>query len=243
MSVTAVSAIFAAFEATWPAAEYASSGGLLTGRGMGAGGRVGSTRATGAWTVGDIAAAEAQHRAWDQPALFRVLQDDGALADALHGRGYRPVRPTAILAAPVSVLTACPVDPMSAFTLWPPLAVQRQLWQAGAIGPARQAVMDRAAIPKAALLGRQDDRAAGAGFVAIHDSVAMLHALEVAPEFRRRGLGGALVRKAAHWAAGEGAQVIALAVSLSNSAAFSLYTAMGFSEAARYHYFEVPGAA
>ncbi|AXC48588.1 GNAT family N-acetyltransferase [Paracoccus suum] len=236
-----VPAILAASEATWPSAEYAAAGGLRTGRAMGAGGRVGSTRAVGPWTPDDIIAAETQHHAWGQPALFRVFDGEDALAEALGARGYRPIRPTPILAAPVGALASQPVGKMTAFCLWPPLAVQRQIWAEGSIGPARQAVMDRAPQPKTSLLGRQDDRAAGAGFVAVHDKVAMLHALEVAPAFRRRGLGVALARKAAHWAAGEGARTLALAVSLDNSAACALYAAMGFTEAARYRYFQQPG--
>jgi hypothetical protein len=72
-----------AFEETWPAAEYADAGGFRVGRGFGAGGRVSSARAAGAWVPDDIPAAEAVHRAWSQQPMFRVLDTDRDLIDAL----------------------------------------------------------------------------------------------------------------------------------------------------------------
>ena len=57
--------------------------------------------------------------------------------------------------------------------------------------------MERVAPPRAALLGRLHDRAAGAAFVAADGPVAMIHAIEVAPAFPRPGLAGWLSRVAA----------------------------------------------
>lgn len=230
----------AAFEATWPAAEVAVTGAVRSGRGMGAGGRVSSSTVSDGWTEADIAAAEAQHRAWDQPPMFRVQDDQPDIAAALTARGYQTVNPTAILAAPLDRLRD-PVDPMAAFTIWPPLAIQRQIWADGNIGPARQAVMDRVTGGKTALLARHRDRAAGAGFVAVHGGVAMIHAVEVVPEQRRQGVGLSLVRKAADWSAAEGAGALALAVSLGNAPAVGLYAALGFAEVGRYAYYTREG--
>lgn len=50
--------------------------------------------------------------------------------------------------------------------------------------------MDRAAGPKTSLLGRIKDRAAGTGFVAISDGIAVLHAVYILPDWRRMGLAG-----------------------------------------------------
>ncbi len=226
-----------AFEATWPAAEYADAGGFRVGRGLGAGGRVSSARAIAAWSPGDIAAAEAVHRAWGQQPMFRALDSDTALIAALTGAGYLRETPTAIMVAPLDLLTDRLIPPVTTFAIWPPLAIQRDLWRAGNINDARQAVMMRVAAPRTAILGRVDDRAAGAAFVAISAGVAMVHAVEVLPAFRRRGLAGWMMRQAALWAADQGAARIGLAVSRANTGARATYDRMGFAEVAGYSYF------
>lgn len=233
-------ALAQAFEDTWPAADYADAGGFRVGRGLGAGGRVSSAHAVGPWAVPDIAAVEEIHRAWDQQSLFRVPDDDRDLAQALAAAGYRRETPTAILAAPVAALTDQPIPPVTTFAIWPPLAIQRDLWAAGTISPARQAVMDRVTGPRTAILGRIDDRAAGAAFAAIHADVAMVHAVEVLPAFRRRGLAGWMLRQAALWAADNGAAQIGLAVSRANTAACATWHRLGLSEVAGYAYYAKP---
>lgn len=231
-------ALAAAFDATWPAADYASAGGFTVGRGLGAGGRVSSARVTGDWGPDDIDAACAALRAWDQPPLFRVSDGDTALAGALADRGFARHTATAILTAPVSALTDQPIPPVTAFAIWPPLAIQRDIWTVCGVGAARQQVMARAPTPKTALLGRIRDRAAGTGFAAIHGNIAMLHALEVLPDWRRLGLGGWMVRQAAFWATGHGASDLALAVTRENAGAYALYHNLGFTEAGGYSYWQ-----
>ncbi|MTE00433.1 GNAT family N-acetyltransferase [Paracoccus sp. YIM 132242] len=233
-------ALALAFEDTWPAAEYADAGGFRVGRGLGAGGRVSSARTVGAWVPEDIAAVEGVHRAWNQQPMFRVLDADTALVAALTAAGYRRDTPTAIMQAPVSALTGQPIPRLASFAIWPPLAIQRDIWSAGSITPARQAVMDRVRGPKIAILGRLDDRAAGAAFAAIHGKVAMVHAVEVLPAFRRRGLAGWMMRQAAFWAQDQGATRIGLAVSRANAGARAAYDRLGFVEAAGYAYYAKP---
>ncbi|SMO79435.1 GNAT family N-acetyltransferase [Paracoccus laeviglucosivorans] len=225
-----------AFEATWPAAEFADSGALRSGRGLGAGGRVSSTRALSPhWTEADISAAEAVHHGWQQRPMFRVTDTDRPLQQALAARGYMAETPTAILSADLGALDISRPR-MTTFDIWPPLEIQRTIWAAGNINPARQAVMDRVTGPRTAILGRLDDRAAGAGFVALHGDVAMIHALEVLSDFRRRGLARHMMRAAAEWAKANGASHLALAVSRPNVAALALYTGMGFQEVGGYGY-------
>lgn len=230
-------ALAAAFEATWPAACYRDAGGFRVGQGLGAGGRVGSARMVGPWTEADLDAVEAIHRGWDQAALVRVADGDADLIARLAARGYRPENPTAILACPIALLTDRAVPPVTAFAIWPPLAIQRDIWSAGNIGPARQAVMARVAAPRTAILGRIEDRAAGAGFAAVHQGVAMIHAIEVLSAWRRKGLAGWMMRGAAFWAVDQGADRLALAVSRANVGAVEMYQALGFSEAAGYAYY------
>ncbi len=111
-----------------------------------------------------------------------------------------------------------------------------EIWAAGGIGPGRLAVMDRAAGPKAWLLCRAGDRAVGTGFVAVANGVAMVHAVEVLAEQRRKGAGRLAMRGAANWAARQEAEWLALAVTAANLPARALYAGLGMEEVARYHY-------
>lgn len=226
----------AAWEASWPAAGYAQIGGFRVGQGLGGGARVGSARATGAWDEADLAAVEAQHAAWGQPAVFAVGRGDNALDGALTARGYRRGDSVRVIEAPVAALTDRPIPPVTALESWPPLAIQRDLWAEQGIGPERQAVMDRVRVPCTAILGRTEDRAAGVGFVAVHGPVAMLHALAVLPRWRRKGLAGWIIRRAGDFAVRHGATRLVLAVSEGNEVALAMYDALGFAPVARYDY-------
>jgi len=226
-----------AFETSWPAAEYAGIGGFLVGRGQGGGGRVSSARAMRPdWDETDIPRTEAMQRGWGERPMFRVRDADAALAGALAARGYQHGTPTAILAADCAGLAALPVPPLTAFAIWPPLAMQRDIWQAGNITSARQEVMERVALPKTALLGRMRDRAAGAAFVALDGPVAVIHAIEVVPALRRQGVASWLIRMAAAWSQDRGASRLALAVSRANTGARAAYDRLGFADLGGYGY-------
>jgi GNAT superfamily N-acetyltransferase len=111
-----------------------------------------------------------------------------------------------------------------------------EIWAAGGIGPGRLAIMDRAPEPRAGLICRAADRAAGVGFVAMAEGVAMVHAVEVLPDHRRQGVGRLLMRAAANWADRHGGTWLALAVTSANAPARALYEGLGMDEEARYHY-------
>lgn len=227
----------AAFEASWPAAEYASAGAIRMGRAPGAGNRVNSARPTSPdWTEADIDRAVDIQTGWGQTPLFRVADDD-PLAAALLARGWQAQQPTRLLSAPLARLTDTPVPRVTAFAVWPPLAIQRDLWTELGITAARQAVMDRVRLPKAAILGRVEDRAAGVAFAAIDGPLAVLHALEVTPALRRKGLAGWLMREAAFWAASQGADRMLLAVTAENGPAQALYCGLGFTDIGGYRYY------
>lgn len=226
-----------AFEATWPAAEYADAGGFRVGRAPGAGGRVNSARVIGGWSDDDLERAIEIQRDWGQGPVFRALDGDADLHAVLEARGFRRTIPTAIMTCPVGMLTNRDLPPVTAFAVWPPLAIQRDIWAAGNINAARQQVMQRVRQPCTSVLGRIKDRAAGAAFVACHGDVAMGHAVEVLPDWRRHGLAGWMMRQAAFWAVGQGAVRIGLAVSRANTAAIALYQFLGFDEAAGYAYY------
>ena len=116
----------------------------------------------------------------------------------------------------------------------------RDIWAAGGIGPARVAVMERAAGPKTGILGRISDSPAGAAFCAIHDGIAMVHALEILPANRRKGLGVWMMRQAAFWAKANGADWMSVLCTKANDAANGLYASLGMQLVGQYHYRILP---
>jgi ribosomal protein S18 acetylase RimI-like enzyme len=224
--------LFAALLATWPAAEVRRLEPWTLRRGAGGGNRTSAATLDG--PLADPAVAAAAMRGWGQRPLFLVRPGEGALDAVLSRGGYRLHDASVVMAAPAGALAEPPGE--AAIFCEAPPARLAELWAAAGIGPARQAVAERAPWPKVWLLGRLGDRAAGAGFVALHGTVAMLSALVVAPEARRQGLGARLTRAAAAWAAAEGAATLGLAVTRANAAARALYAGLGMAEAATYHY-------
>jgi len=227
--------LFAVIDTTWPATSVQQVGGFVVREGRGGGSRVSSASLETAFETADIGAAIAAQRALAQQPKFIIRPGEDALDAALAARGFELFDPVVIYAAPIETLSS-EVPPVSAFAHWPPLAIARQIWAESGIGAARQEVMDRAAGPKAVVLGRTQDRAAGAAFVALHAGVAMLHALVVLPEFRRHGLARAMMAEATRWAKAEGAAQMSLVVTKANVAANALYAGLGMTPVCQYHY-------
>ncbi|WP_295071097.1 GNAT family N-acetyltransferase [Tabrizicola sp.] len=218
-------------EATWPPASSWQFGPFTLRDGAGGGKRVSAASLDGSFTKADLDALEAA-----MPApLMLVRAGETALDAALDARGWQIVDPVVAYAAPVDRLAA-DLPRLTAFPHWPPLEIARSVWAEGGIGPARIAVMERVQAPKAALLGRIDDRSAGVAFVACHGDEAMLHALEVRQSHRRLGLGKNLLHAAANWAAAQQARRLSLVVTRQNAAARALYARLGMEVVGEYHY-------
>ncbi len=218
-----VRTLFRVLETTWPPAARREASGWVLRDGAGGGKRVSAATAL---PRADPAAA---------PDLVQIRPGDDALDAALAARGYEVVDPTVLYLAPSRTL-AGPLPHGTAYWMRERLAVVEEIWAAGGIGPERLAVMDRAPEPKAMLLCRAGDRAAAAGFVAAAECIAMVHAVEVLPGLRRRGAARLTMRAAANWALGHDAPWLTLAVTAANAPARALYTGLGMTEAARYHY-------
>lgn len=223
-------------DATWPPAAARTVGPWCIREGRGGGKRVSAATAELPWAEADIAQAEAAQRALGQEPLFMIRRGEEALDAALAARGYRVVDPVVVYHAPVADLATQPPPPISTFCLWPMLQIMRDLWAEGGIGPGRLAVMDRAAGPKTAILGRVNDRAAGVAFVAADGAAAMLHALHVVPDQRRQGIAVKMMRAAAFWAQDQGISDLFLAVTEANAGARALYASLGMAIVEKYHY-------
>lgn len=228
--------LFETLHATWPAASEVAAGPWVLREGRGGGKRVSAATARGDWRPEDLTAAEKSMELMGQQPLFMIRPGEEALDAALAARGYELIDPVQLWVAPIEILTDLKLPRVTAFAIWEPLAIMRELWEAGGIDAARQNVMDRAAPPKTGLLGRVSDKAAGAGFCALHGDTAMVHALDIAPQHRQKGLGGWMMRCAALWAADQGARRIAVTATTENAGANALYAALKMQVAGRYHY-------
>ncbi|MDE4174328.1 GNAT family N-acetyltransferase [Phaeobacter sp. PT47_59] len=231
---------YAVVDGTWPPASKRELGPITLREGQGGGSRVSAATANGPVSGDDIAAAEAEMQAMGQDPLFMIRDGDAALDAQLEARGYEVKDPVNIWSCPPAQLTDVAIPRVTTFCVWEPLEIQRETWATGGIGPERVAVMERAAGPKTALLGRYNDKPAGAGFVAIHDGVAMVHALEILPHQRRRGMGAWMVRQAAFWAVEQGAKELALVCTKANAGANGLYASLGMDLVGQYHYRHKP---
>lgn len=233
--------VYEAVEGTWPAAHFSREGPWILREGRGGGSRVSSATAQGAAEAADVETAEAAMREMGQAPLFMIRPGEEALDALLAARGYAVKDPVVAYACPVRRLTDVPMPRVTVLTVWEPLAIMREIWEAGGIGPARLAVMERAEGPKTGLLARYNDKPGGTAFVAIHRGVAMLHALEILPHQRKQGLGKWMMRGAAHWAAAHGAHTLAVVCTRANDGANALYSGLGMSVVGRYHYRAMQG--
>jgi GNAT superfamily N-acetyltransferase len=239
--MTEAATLARAIAATWPAETHEALGPFLVPSGGGGGNRVSAARLSDPASDGaevtdaEIAAVAQRQVEAGQEALFMVFGWQTPLEDRLVRAGYRPRDATDMLLGPIADIAA-PPPPVSCFDIWPPLAVTEEIWAEGGIGPARLAVMHRAAGPRTSLLGRIGDRPAGAAFVALDGPLAMLHALEVRPQSRRQGLARLMVRAAAQWAGDQGARELAVLVTQANAPARRLYAALAMDAVGHYHY-------
>ena len=215
-----------ALDATWPAASTHDVGHWRFRDGQGGGKRV--SAATWHGDTPDLNGLA------DGP-LVRVHDGQEALDQALAARGYARLDATCFWSAPIGLLTDTPIPPVTAFAVWEPLAIMREMWMQTGTTPARMAVMARPET-KTALFCRLNDRPAGVAFAAMHADIVMVHSVEVLPHQHRQGAAKWLMRKAAFWGLAQGAKTIALACVAGNEPAEALYQDLGFGDGGGYHY-------
>jgi GNAT superfamily N-acetyltransferase len=229
-------AFFEAIDGTWPAAHLFQSGPWTLRDGQGGGQRVSATTSNGPVSEKDIDDAEAGMVKLGQPRLFMIRDTADPLDTMLSARGYSIVDPVTLYACPVAHLTDLKLPRVTVFEIWEPLAIMLEIWETGGIGPGRVAVMKRAAGPKTTLLGRLNEHPAAAAYVAIHDGIAMVHAVEVLKHQQRQGMGHWIMRAAAFWASKHGAHTLSVMCTDANAGANGLYTSLGMPAVGHYHY-------
>lgn len=228
--------LYAVTEATWPPARTWHAGPWTLRDGAGGGKRVSAATADGTITQDNLAQAEAAMRAIGQTPLFMIRDGDAALDTLLANQGYRIIDPVNLYLGPVDPLIEDPPARATAYAIWEPLEIQRDIWAEGGIGPARVAVMQRAKGPKTAILTRNGQHPAGVAFAAIQDGIAMMHALEVREVDRLTGQGRNATKQAALWAAQNGARYLAALCTKANTGANALYASLGMTCVGQYHY-------
>jgi GNAT superfamily N-acetyltransferase len=228
--------LYAIVEGTWPAAAKKALGPWMIRLDGSGSSRVSAATAEQPVTDADIdAAAQAMITAGQTP-LFMIREGEDALDSVLAARGYAIKDPVNMYAVAIGDIASSRPPPVTSFAVWPPLAVQAQIWAAGGIGQGRIAVMDRARQPKTTLLGRVNDRPAGTVYVGMAGDCAMIHALEISKDARRKGLARHLTVAAAFWAKDNGAKYLTLVTTQANDGANALYTSLGMMLVGQYHY-------
>jgi N-acetylglutamate synthase len=182
-----------------------------------------------------VEAAIGVMRGWRQRPVFQVREGERRLDAVLETASLRVEATTALLAADAAAVAMRRGD-LVVTDCAGPIAIMTELWVASAVDPARQAALARVQGPRRYLLGRVDDRPAGAAFVSRHGPAAVVNALFVAPGARRRGLARRMLQWAAGWGAEQGASHLALAVGADNAAALSLCRTLGMGRVGGYHY-------
>ncbi len=236
MSLPSLPKLYDVLEATWPAASCSDCGPFTIRDGQQGGKRVCAATAEDVVSEKDIPTAEAAMQALGQDALFMVRAQEDAFDQTLAQAGYEVIDPVNIYVARAEDL-ATELPPRTvAIPAWGPLKIMEEIWARGGIGLGRINVMHRACSPKAGLINRWQDKPAGTSFIAMHDDITMLHALEILPEFRRAGLGRWAMRRAAFWTLQHGGEYLSVICTVDNEAANALYKGLGMTCQGRYHY-------
>ena len=228
--------ILTTLDATWPAAARQTMGPWIIRDGQGGGKRVSAATPQSNWTPADIQTAEVAMQDLGQTPLFMITDKDLNLDQALATAGYDIVDPVNIYSTSVNTLTTERPPKVSMFSVWPPLAIEIDMWAEGDISDARVNVMKRVQGPKTSILARWNDHLAGVGFAAVHGNDAFVHAVEIRNHQRQQGVASWLMKQAAFWAAEQGASRLNVACTKANVAANALYRSIGMKVVGEYHY-------
>ncbi|MBL4750627.1 MAG: GNAT family N-acetyltransferase [Amylibacter sp.] len=225
--------LFDALDATWAPLALHTHDGWIIREGAGGGQRVSAATPLIDTQNHKISSAVDKMASLGQLPLFMIRNTNTALDTELQDLGYKVVDPVVILIAPTAELLKNPLHKMqTVHTLNTPDTNAKNIWAAGGIDQGRLNVMARVKGPKTILSAD----GMGVAFAATHNNIAMIHAVEVASNHRRKGVANAMMYKAFEWAKDQECTWIAILTVRANIPARTLYENLGMEKAAAYHY-------
>ena len=230
------SSIFETIDLTWPAEEFLELPEWKLRKSIKGGKRVSAVTAIGKSGIPAIQFVENTLEEWCQDKLFMIKAGENSLDEALKERGYCIVDPTNIWSISAEVLSMQQIPPVTAFSIFPPLAIQREIWTANGIDSSRIEIMDRVKTPKTTIFGRINAKPAASAFVAVSNKIAMVHALVVDHKFQRQGMGKHVMQKVGVWAHQQGAESVVVLCTKQNQSANNFYKILGMKVIGEYHY-------
>ena len=236
MTLKNSSNIFEAIDLTWPAEEFLELPEWKLRKSIKGGKRVSAATKIRESGIPDIQVAENTLAEWCQDKLFMIKAGENSLDEALKKRGYYIVDPTNIWSISSELLSMQKIPPVTAFSIFPPLAIQRELWIANGIDASRIEIMDRVKTPKTTIFGRINAKPAASAFVAIANKMAMVHALIVDHKCQRQGMGKFVMQKVGAWAHQLGAESVIVLCPKKNQSANNFYKSLGMHLIGEYHY-------
>ena len=223
-------------EDTWPPEQVIHFDDWTIRISDGAGKRASAISLEGTWEETSFRKLKALLKKLGKSEIFMIYQSDSLFEKELNKLNYQVFDKSYIFEIPVTELIKSKPPPISMFSIWPPLHIQKELWNSNGIGWQRQSVMNRASQIKTSILGRWSDNPVASAFIAKSGNVAFLHALVVDENFRQQGVAKALMRHAGQWAHKHNCSKLMVVTTEANVAATSLYTSLEFQLVNKYHY-------
>ena len=236
MTFKSRSSIFETIDLTWPAEEFVELPKWKLRKSKNNGKRASAATAIGKSSIPDIKFVENILAEWCQDKLFMIKAGENSLDEALEKRGYCIVDPTNIWSISSEALSIQQIPPVTAFSIFPPLAIQKEIWTANGIDASRIKIMDRVKTPKTTIFGRINAKPAASAFVAVANKIAMVHALIVDHKCQRQGMGTFVMQKVGAWAHQQGAESVAVLCTKQNQSANNFYKTLGMRVIGEYHY-------
>ena len=236
MALKNSSSIFDTIDLTWPAEEFLELPEWKLRRSLKGGKRVSAATLIKKSGIPNIKFVENTLADWCQDKLFMIKAGENSLDEALEKRGYCIVDPTNIWSISSEALSIQQIPPVTAFSIFPPLAIQKEIWTANGIDASRIKIMDRVKTPKTTIFGRINAKPAASAFAAVVNKIAMVHALIVDQKYQRQGMGKFVMQKAGAWAHQQGAESVAALCTKHNQSANNFYKILGMQVIGEYHY-------
>lgn len=225
--------LFNAVDATWAPLAFHNHEGWLVREGAGGGQRVSATTLLPDVQDYQINTAVEKMMSLGQTPLFMIRGADTGLDAELRGLKYAIVDPVVILIAETQeLLRHSPKQMPPMQTLDIPDVNAQKIWAEAGITQGRLNVMARVTSPKTIISAGE----MGVAFAAAFNGIAMVHAVEVAPAHRRKGVANAVMYKSFQWAKEQNCKWVAVLTVHANIPARTLYENLGMVEAAAYHY-------